>query len=104
MAFSDSIASEAGKALVYISLAFLVAAAVVIVNIRICLISLRGLAAADEPKPEETAANESKRGRFANRGLSECEGVYLIICYGVTALVVQVVVGIVVAPNVAFRA
>jgi hypothetical protein len=103
MAFSASIACEAGKALVDISLAFLVAAALVIVNIRVCLPS-RDLAAADEPKPEETAAKEGKRGRLANRGLGECKGVYLVICHGITALVVRIVVGIAVAPNVAFCA
>ena len=63
MAFSASIACEAAKALVDISLAFLVAAALLIVNIRVCLPS-RHVVAADEPKPEEAAANESKRGRL----------------------------------------
>lgn len=88
VAFSASIACEVEKALVDISLAFLVAAALVIVNIRVCLILSRGLAAADEPKPEEAGAKEGKRGRLANRGLGECEGVYLVICHGVTAHVV----------------
>ena len=60
--------------------------------------------AADEPKPEEAAAKEGQRGRFANRGLGECESVYLVICYGVTALVVRVIVATAVAPNVAFCA
>src|SRR5271169_6203762 len=104
MAFSASIACEAGKALVDISLAFLVAAALVIVNIRVCLILSRSLAAADEPKPEEAAAKEGQRGRLANRDLGECEGVYLVICHGVTAHVVRVIVGTVVAPNVALCA
>ena len=69
-----------------------------------CLISLRGLVAADDPKPEEAPTKEGKRGGLANRGLGEREGVYLVICYGVTALVVRVVVGTAVAPNVAFCA
>jgi len=81
-----------------------VAAALLIVNTRVCLISLRGLVAADDPKPEEAPTKEGKRGGLANRGLGEREGVYLVICYGVTALVVRVVVGTAVAPNVAFCA
>ena len=80
MAFSASIACEAGKALVDTSLAFLVAAALLIVNIRVCLISLRGLVATDDPKPEEAPTKEGKRGGLANRGLGECESVYLVIC------------------------
>ena len=62
--------------------------------------SLRGLAAADEPKPEEAAADEGKSGRFVDRCRGECEGIYSVICYGVTAHVVRIIVGTAVAPNV----
>src|SRR5271169_658485 len=59
-----------------------------------------GLAAADEPKPKEAATNEGKGGRLGNRCRRECEGVYSVICYGVTAHVIRVIVGTAVAPDV----